>query len=115
MELKAESPAPEPTEKIKKISKGKSHANKEGTIKQPKSYACLLTCAVTRAVHLEFTKTVSAHDFLLALGRFSAKRDNVSTIFSYNAQTFSCVFNHLKVLRCDLLAMRKTKWIFPPA
>ncbi|KZS22095.1 Uncharacterized protein APZ42_010840, partial [Daphnia magna] len=68
MEPLTEAPAMEPTEK--------------GTIKQPKSYACLFTCAVTRAVHLELTKTMSASDFLLAFRRISARRGSVSIMYS---------------------------------
>ncbi|KZR95813.1 Uncharacterized protein APZ42_010202, partial [Daphnia magna] len=56
-------------------------------------------------------------NFLLAFRRFSARRDSVSIMYSDNAQTFRCVSKHLKVLRSDpaihdLLAMRKTEWIF---
>ncbi|KZS06386.1 Uncharacterized protein APZ42_030176 [Daphnia magna] len=55
---------------------------------QPKCYACLFTCAVTRAVHLELTKTTFVRDFLLAFRRFSARRVSVSIMYSDNAQTF---------------------------
>ncbi|XP_057365013.1 uncharacterized protein LOC130685709 [Daphnia carinata] len=117
METPAEPPAMEQTEEKENLQPDDSGKMKKGTIKQPKSYACLFTCAVTRAVHLELTKTMSARDFLLAFRRFSARRGNVSVMYSDNAQTFRCVSKHLKVLRSDpaihdLLAMRKTEWIF---
>ncbi|XP_045027159.1 uncharacterized protein LOC123470673 [Daphnia magna] len=118
MEPIEEPPTTEPTEENKEnLQLDESLAKKKGTIKRPKSYACLFTCAVTRAVHLELTKTMSARDFLLAFRRFSARRGSVSIMYSDNAQTFRCVSKHLKVLRSDpaihdLLAMRKTVWIF---
>ncbi|XP_045033919.1 uncharacterized protein LOC123475376 [Daphnia magna] len=118
MEPIEEPPTTEPTEENKEnLQLDEFSAKKKGIIKQPKSYACLFICAVTRAVHLELTKTMSARDFLLAFRRFSARRGSVSIMYSDNAQTFRCVSKHLKVLRSDpaihdLLAMRKTEWIF---
>jgi hypothetical protein len=85
--------------------------------KQPKSYVCIFTCAVTRAIHLELTKDMTARSFLLAFRRFSARRGPVSVMYSDNAQTFRCVSRFLKNIRSDpsvhdLLAMRRTSWIF---
>ncbi|XP_057381572.1 uncharacterized protein LOC130704107 [Daphnia carinata] len=74
VETPAEPPAMEQTEEKENLQPDDSGKKKKGTIKQPKSYACLFTCAVTRAVHLELTKTMSARDFLLAFRRFSARR-----------------------------------------
>ncbi|XP_045026478.1 uncharacterized protein LOC123470336 [Daphnia magna] len=118
MEPIEEPPTTEPTEENEENRQlDKSSAKTKGKVKQPKSYACLFTSAVTRAVHLELTKTMSARDFLLAFRRFSARRGSVSIMYSDNAQTFRCVSKHLKVIRSDpaihdLLAMRKTEWIF---
>ncbi|KZS06720.1 Uncharacterized protein APZ42_029729 [Daphnia magna] len=108
-------PTTEAKEEIQEnLQTDESATKKKGSIKQTKSYACLLNCGVTRAVHLELTKIMSARDFLLAFRRFSAMRGNVSIIYSDNAQTFRCISNHLKVLRSDpsihdLLAMCKTE------
>jgi len=94
---------PEPTQQINK--------------KQRKGYVCIFTCAVTRAIHLELTKDMTARSFLLAFRRFSARRGPVSVMYSDNAQTFRCVFRYIKNIRSDpsvhdLLAMRRTNWIF---
>ena len=53
-----------------------------------KLYVCLFTCAVTRAVHLELTDSLSQSEFLMALRRFSARRGLPSIIYSDNARTF---------------------------
>ena len=53
-----------------------------------KLYVCLFTCAVTRAVHLEITESLSLSDFMMALRRFSARRGVPSVIYSDNACTF---------------------------
>ena len=54
-----------------------------------KLYVCLFTCAVTRAVHLELTGSLSQADFLMALRRFAARRGLPAVIYSDNARTFS--------------------------
>jgi hypothetical protein len=64
--------------------------------KQPKSYVVIFTCAVTRAIHLELTKDMTARSFLLAFRRFSARRGPVSVMYSENAQTFRCASRYLK-------------------
>ena len=53
-----------------------------------KFYVCLFTCAVTRAVHLELTGSLSQADFLMALRRFAARRGLPSVLYSDNARTF---------------------------
>ena len=53
-----------------------------------KLYVCLFTCAVTRAVHLEMTGSLSQAEFLMALRRFAARRGLPSVIYSDNARTF---------------------------
>ena len=54
-----------------------------------KLYVCLFTCAVTRAVHLELTASLSQEEFLMALRRFAARRGLPSVIYSDNARTFT--------------------------
>ena len=39
-----------------------------------KAYICLLTCASTRAVHLELTHDIGVDSFLLAIRRFASRR-----------------------------------------
>ena len=53
-----------------------------------KAYVLLLTCAATRALHLELTLGLSVQDFLLAFRRFAARRGLPTTICSDNAKTF---------------------------
>ena len=53
-----------------------------------KLYICLFTCAVTRAVHLELTESLSLEQFMMALRRFAARRGVPSTVYSDNARTF---------------------------
>ena len=59
-------------------------------------YICLFTCAVTRAVHLELTDSLSKEDFLLAYRRFSARRSMPSTIYSDRAKTFQAADAYLR-------------------
>lgn len=53
-----------------------------------KVYVCLFTCASTRAVHMELTRTLNVQDFLLAFRRFASRRGLPATIQSDNAKTF---------------------------
>ncbi|XP_064471808.1 uncharacterized protein LOC135386025 [Ornithodoros turicata] len=53
-----------------------------------KCYILIFTCAVTRAVHLELTKSMSTEDFLMALRRFVSRRGVPATIYSDNFRTF---------------------------
>ncbi|KAK6735966.1 hypothetical protein RB195_018932 [Necator americanus] len=54
-----------------------------------KAYGCIFTCAVTRMIHLEVLRSMSAEDFLNALRRFFARRGIPSLIICDNAPTFS--------------------------
>ena len=53
-----------------------------------KLYICLFTCAVTRAVHLEMTDSLSLEHFVMAFRRFAARRGVPTTMYSDNARTF---------------------------
>lgn len=53
-----------------------------------KSYIVLITCAVTRAVHLELAPDMSTDSFLQAFRRFVSRRGICSVILSDNFQTF---------------------------
>ena len=57
---------------------------------------CLFTCAVTRAVHLELTVSLTLEEFLMASRRFPARRGVPSTVYSDNAHTFQGVNAHLQ-------------------
>lgn len=61
------------------------------TTDQPKVYVLLLTCASTRALHLELVKDLTAASAHLAIRRFLARRLRLSqpvTFYSDNARTF---------------------------
>ena len=53
-----------------------------------KRYILLFTCAATRAVHLELTRTMNISDLHLAFTRFCSRRGKPTKIISDNAQTF---------------------------
>lgn len=53
-----------------------------------KSYIALVTCATTRAVHLELVSSLTTECFLLALRRFVARRGLPETTYGDNALTF---------------------------
>ena len=53
-----------------------------------KTYVCLFICALTRGVHLELTKRLSAEAFMLAFRRFTSRRGLPVTLLSDNARTF---------------------------
>ncbi|KAL3085510.1 hypothetical protein niasHS_009437 [Heterodera schachtii] len=53
-----------------------------------KVWVCLFTCAVTRGIHLEVVKSLSAEAFLQAFSRFCARRKAPKVVVSDNAKTF---------------------------
>ena len=63
------------------------------------SYILLLTCATTRALHLELPSDVSVDKFLMALDRFVSRQGLPHTIYSYNATTFHVVHGELAKIR----------------
>ena len=74
----------------------------QGTDMEEKVYVCLLTCASTRAVHLELIMDLSVETFLLALRRFASRRGLPATIISDNAKTFKASSKEVsKIIRSD--------------
>ena len=53
-----------------------------------KVWACLFTCVIVRAVHLELVGDMSAEQFLMALRRFIARRGKPDEIILDNASQF---------------------------
>ena len=88
-------------------------ANSEAT----KAYILLMTCASTRAIHLELTRGLSVPAFLLAFRRFVSRRGLPATLISDNAKTFKSASNELKkVVRSEevlrYLATNRVTWKF---
>ena len=63
----------------------------------------ICNCALTRAIHLEFTKDMRVHPFLIAFRRFCGRKGPVSVMYSDNAQTFRGVLRYIKNIRSDPL------------
>jgi hypothetical protein len=57
-------------------------------VREGKAYILLLSCAVTRALHLELVKDMTTEEFLLAIRRFVSLRSACRTIICDNALTF---------------------------
>lgn len=70
-----------------------------------KGYIALLTCATTRAVHLELCTDMS-DKFLLALQRFVGRRGLPHTVYTDNAHTFHATNKHLAQLWSSLFAAK---------
>ena len=70
-----------------------------------KVWVLLITCATSRAVHLELVKSQHVEDVKLALRRFFALRGTPSLIYSDNAKTFKAMLYHIP---------RSVTWKFIP-
>ena len=51
---------------------------------EEKAYVTLFTCEITRAVHLELTEDMTAHEFMGMFRRFISRRGAPSTVISDN-------------------------------
>lgn len=85
-----------------------------------KSWICLFTCAVFRAVHFELVTSLSTAAFLMAIRRFIARRGRPSVIYSDNGTNFvglNNMFKHLDFEKLSrTLATERIQWKFnPPA
>ena len=54
----------------------------------PKTWICLYTCCVTRAVHLDLVPDLSTEAFLRSFKRFAARRGVPAIMVSDNGKTF---------------------------
>lgn len=88
--------------------------------KSKKVYIMLLTCAVTRAIHLELVPDITTESCLRGLRRFMARRGVPSTIYSDNAKTFKRASLEIEelnsILRNDYVQSfalkRRVQWKF---
>ena len=81
------------------------------------AYICLLTCASTRAVHLEVVPDLSTETFIQAFRRFASRKSLPRTMISDNAMTFSAAANTIQsLIRSttvqDMLNRHGTEWRF---
>ena len=60
-----------------------------------KVWVLLITCATSRAVHLELVASQGVEDVKLALRRFFALRGTPVLVFSDNARTFHALLSHI--------------------
>lgn len=86
-----------------------------------KTWICLFTCLVTRAVHLELLHNMSAEQFLLGFRRFISRHGKPKEIISDNAMQFKLASDTLENLWrqivthndvCTYVANEKIKWKF---
>ncbi|CAL1270294.1 unnamed protein product [Larinioides sclopetarius] len=63
-----------------------------------KQYILLITCAVTRSVHLELVGDMTTDTFLLAFRRFISRRGLCSVVISDNARTFKRAELEIKLI-----------------
>lgn len=96
---------------------GAMHVKDGGTWN--KTYVCLFTCAVSRAIHLELVPDNSTEAFLFALRRFIGRRGIPQSILTDNSTTFISAAENLKRLYNhpsvkNFVADRKISWEFIP-
>ena len=82
-----------------------------------KVWICVLTCLVTRAIHLDIVCDLSTDTFLRCLKRFAARRGLPRKILSDNGKTFKAAAKFLSVVFKDEtiqehLANQGSQWIF---
>ena len=75
-----------------------------------KYYILLITCAVTRGIHLELVDSLEVDDCLLAIRRFAARRGMPSVFVSDNAKTFESARNRIY----RVFGMHSPQWRFIP-
>uniref|UniRef100_A0A5S6QIK4 Integrase catalytic domain-containing protein n=1 Tax=Trichuris muris TaxID=70415 RepID=A0A5S6QIK4_TRIMR len=87
-----------------------------------KVYACIFTCMVIRAIHLELVQTMTADDFILAFRRFISRRGKPVCLQSDNFRSFKRANQEIRRL-CESdsfdrvkrdLSKDRIKWLFIP-
>ena len=72
---------------------------KVGKKEQGKCYLIIFTCASSRAVHLEVTRTQTADEFKQKLNAFISRRTRPRIIISDNAKVFKTTADWIKTIR----------------
>lgn len=95
----------------------RSSNKKEKAPAKPKAYMLIITCAVTRAVHLEATLGMTVNDFLMGFQRFMNVRGVPEIVNSDNAKTFirshqelDSIYKSSRVKK--FLQQKRIKWFF---
>ena len=70
----------------------------KGESSSSKSWICLFTCCVTRAIHLELVPDMTTTTFIRCLKRFAARRGLPRRIISDNAKTFKAAAKLIKTI-----------------
>ena len=84
---------------------------------QGKCYILLFSCATSRVVHLEFTKTQTAKEFQIKLNLFITRRTRPKVMISDNASVLKSTATWMKNIRKsdtlqDYLARQDINWRF---
>ncbi|CAB4021831.1 E3 ubiquitin- ligase DZIP3 [Paramuricea clavata] len=66
-----------------------------------KAWICLITCCVSRAVHLEVVPNMTSQAFLRSFRRFTLRRSTPLLVVSDNAKTFKAASKELMTLMRD--------------
>jgi len=77
----------------------------------------MFTCATSRAVHLELTRTQSAEEFQRKFNAFITRRTRPQVIISDNAATFKATATWIQKIRKserlqDVFARQEIRWQF---
>ena len=85
--------------------------------KQGKASILIFTCSVTRAVHLEVTKSLTAEEFRDKLNAFISRKMRPQRIVSDNAAVFKTTAQRIKKIRKseelqDFMATQRITWQF---
>ncbi len=91
--------------------------HKVNKTKEGKASILIFTCSVTRAVHLEVTKTQTAEEFQDKLNAFICRKTRPQRIISDNAAVFKTTAQWIKKIRKseilqDFLAKQRITWQF---
>ena len=92
-------------------------ARRDDKNKEAKASILIFTCSVTRAVHLEVTKTQTAEEFQVKLNAFITRKTRPRRIVSDNASVFKTTAQWIKRIRKNeelqnFLAQQEIIWQF---
>ena len=84
---------------------------------ESKAYFVLYVCSLTRAVHLDLSKSLETSEFMASLKRFIAQRGRPEMIYSDNGPTFKATEKWFLQVQNDdrfheFLAGLAIKWLF---